>query len=119
LRRSLGDFQLLGDTFALHISRPPWWRRETSLQASWGIINEGYIGQSRTAEPRPQLEPVLQRLPILLVRCIFNGDSVFTLADFTTLLGLALALFGISTSRGGEAGSETNFVRSSCSKQFG
>jgi hypothetical protein len=34
----------------------------------------------------------LQRLPILLVGCIFNGDSVVTLADFTVLLGLALAL---------------------------
>jgi hypothetical protein len=34
----------------------------------------------------------LERLPILLVGCIFNGDGVVTLADFTAFLHLALAL---------------------------
>jgi hypothetical protein len=34
----------------------------------------------------------LERLPILLVGCIFNGDDVFTLADFAALLHFALAL---------------------------
>jgi hypothetical protein len=54
LRRSLGDLQLLGDT--RHIVRPPRRRRETSLQASWWIVDKGDIGQSRTAEPGPQLK---------------------------------------------------------------
>jgi hypothetical protein len=92
LRRSLGDLQLLGDTFASHIERPPRRRGETSLQASRWIVDKGDIGQSRTAEPGPQLKTLLQRLPILLVRRIFNGDSVVTFADFTAFLGLALAL---------------------------
>jgi hypothetical protein len=56
------------------------------------ILDEGHIGQSRTAEPGPQLELLLQCLPVLLVGRIFNGDAVVTLADFTVLLGLALAL---------------------------
>jgi hypothetical protein len=34
----------------------------------------------------------LERLLILLVGCIFNGDGVITLADFMTFLHLALAL---------------------------
>jgi hypothetical protein len=92
LRHSLGDLQFLGDALACHNARPPWRRRETSLQASRWIIDEGNIGQSRTAEPRPQLEPLLKHLPVLLVGRIFNGDGVVTLADFTALLGLGLAL---------------------------
>jgi hypothetical protein len=52
----------------------------------------GTFGQSRTAEPRPQLEPLLQCLPVLLVGRIFNGDGVVTLTDFTALFALALAL---------------------------
>jgi hypothetical protein len=55
-------------------------------------VARGDIGQPRSAEPRPQLKPLLQRLPILLVGGIFNGDGVVTLADFTALFGLALAL---------------------------
>jgi hypothetical protein len=38
------------------------------------------------------LKALLERLPILLVRCIFNGDGVVTIADFTVLLHLALSL---------------------------
>jgi hypothetical protein len=71
------------------------------------------------AEPGLQLEPLLMCLSVLFVGRVFNGDSVVTLADFTVLLALALALLGISTSRGGEDGAETNFVRSSYIKQFG
>jgi hypothetical protein len=59
--------------------------------AGW-IIYKGDIGQPRSAEPGPQLKPLLQRLPIFLVGGIFNGDVVVTLADFTVLFGLALAL---------------------------
>jgi hypothetical protein len=77
------------------------------------------VGQSRLAEPGPQLELLLKRLPVLLVGRLFYGDGVVTLADFIALIALAFALLGISTSRGGEAGSETNFIRSSCIKQFG
>jgi hypothetical protein len=35
---------------------------------------------------------LLQRLPVLLIGRIFNGDGVVTFADFTVFLGLALAL---------------------------
>jgi hypothetical protein len=92
LRRSLGDLQLFGDTFACHIVQPSRRCRETSLQASRWILDEGHIGQSKTAEPRPQLEPLLQRLPVRLDGRILNVDCVVTLADFTVLLGLALSL---------------------------
>jgi hypothetical protein len=67
LGRSLCHLQLLGDSFARHIARPPQRRRETSLQASRQIFNEGDVGQPRSAEPGPQLKPLLQRFPILLV----------------------------------------------------
>jgi hypothetical protein len=39
-------------------------------------------------EPGPLLEPLLKRLPVLLVGRIFNGDGVVTLANFTALLAL-------------------------------
>jgi hypothetical protein len=38
------------------------------------------------------LEPLLKRLPVLLVGGVFYGDGVVTLADFTVLLALDLAL---------------------------
>jgi hypothetical protein len=38
------------------------------------------------------LKPVLERLPIVLVRGIFNGDGVVTLTDFTTFFHFALPL---------------------------
>jgi hypothetical protein len=44
------------------------------------------------------LEPLLEHLPVLLVGRVFYGDGVVTLADFTTLLALALPSYGISTS---------------------
>jgi hypothetical protein len=82
-------------------------------------MNKGNVGQSRTAEPGPQLKMLLQRLIVLLVGHIFNGDGVVTLADFTAFLGLALALFWNIYKSRRRAGSETNFTMSSCSKQFG
>jgi hypothetical protein len=56
------------------------------------ILDERDIGQSRAAEPRPQLEPLLQRLLIFFIRCVFNDDSVVTFTDFVALLSLALPL---------------------------
>jgi hypothetical protein len=44
------------------------------------------------AEPGPQLKTLLQRLPVLLVGRIFNGDIVITFTDFTALLGPTLVL---------------------------
>jgi hypothetical protein len=63
-----------------------------SLQVSQRIFDKRDVGQPRPAEPGPQLKPLLKRLPVLLVRCVFYGDGVVTLADFTALLALALAL---------------------------
>jgi hypothetical protein len=67
LRRSLSDLQLLGDALACHIARPPRRRRQTSLQSSRRIVDERNIGQSRAAEPRPQLEPLLKRFFIFFI----------------------------------------------------
>jgi hypothetical protein len=92
LGRSLRHLQLLGDTFARHIARLPRRRRETSFQASRWILNEGNIGQPRSAEPGPQLKSLLKCFPIILILCIFKGDGVVTFADFTAFFGLALAL---------------------------
>jgi hypothetical protein len=92
LRCSLGDFQLFSNALACHIARPSRRRRQTSLQASRRIIDEGHVGQSRVAEPGPQLEPLLERLLVLLVGCIFNDNDVVTFVDFASLLGLAFPL---------------------------
>jgi hypothetical protein len=90
LGRSLCHFQLFGDTFACHIPWPPRRCRETSLQTSRWILNEGDIGQPRSAELGPQLNPLLQRLPVFFVGRIFNGDGVVTFADFAAFFTLAL-----------------------------
>jgi hypothetical protein len=52
----------------------------------------GDVGQPRSAEPGPQLKPLLQRLPILLVGHIFYSDGVVTFSDFMAFFDLALAL---------------------------
>jgi hypothetical protein len=71
--------------------------------------------QSRAAEPGTQLKPLLERLPILVVGGVFNGDSVVTLTDFTVLLRFAFPLLWyIFKSCGGGGGSETYLVTSSC-----
>jgi hypothetical protein len=36
----LCDLKLLGHALAVHVARLPWRRRQTSLQASWRILNE-------------------------------------------------------------------------------
>jgi hypothetical protein len=47
--------------------------------------------QARTAEPRPQLEAVLQcLLVIVLIGHVFNNNCVVSLANFAQLLGLGL-----------------------------
>jgi hypothetical protein len=119
LRRSLGDFQLFGNALACHVARPPRRRRQTSLQASRWILDEGHVGQSRAAEPGPQLEPLLKRLLVFLVGCIFDDDGVITFADFAALLSLAFPFLRDIYKSGGEAGSETNFTISSCNIQLG
>jgi hypothetical protein len=45
--------------------------------------------QARAAEPRPQLEAVLQRL----IGRVFNDNCVVSLANFVPLLGLGLPFF--------------------------
>jgi hypothetical protein len=50
--------------------------------------------QARTAEPRPQLEAILERLFIvLLIERVFNDNRVVSLANFALLLGLGLPFF--------------------------
>jgi hypothetical protein len=49
--------------------------------------------QARTAEPRPQLEAVLQRLlVVVLFGRVLHDNSVVSFADLTPLLGLGLLL---------------------------
>jgi hypothetical protein len=49
------------------------------------------VRQARTAEPRPQLEAVLQRLlVVLLIGRVFNDNYVVSLANFAPLRGLGL-----------------------------
>jgi hypothetical protein len=50
--------------------------------------------QARAAEPRPQLEAVLQRLfVVVLIGRVFNDNCVVSLANFVPLLGLGLPFF--------------------------
>jgi hypothetical protein len=90
-----------------------------SFQTSRRILDERDIGQSRAAESRPQLEPLLKRFLVIFIRCVFYDNSVIPFTDFAALFGLAFPLLRDSTSRGGEAGSETNFTTSSCNKHIG
>jgi hypothetical protein len=46
----LRDLKLLGHALAGHVAQLPWRRRKISLQASWRILNERNVGQSRAAE---------------------------------------------------------------------
>jgi hypothetical protein len=85
-----------------HIVQPPRRCGEASLQTSRPLDDEGNIGQSRATETGPQLKPLLERLTILVVRSVFNGDGVVTLADFAVLLQFALPLLGTSSCRGGK-----------------
>jgi hypothetical protein len=112
LRRGLSNLQLLDHALACHVAQPPRRHRQTSLQTSRRILDERDIGQSRAAEPRPQLEPLLKRLLVIFIRCVFNDDSVVTFA-------LPFPSSRISTSRGGEASLETNFTMSSYNKHIG
>jgi hypothetical protein len=77
-------------------------------------VDEEHVGQSRAAEPGPQLEPLLKHLLVLLIECIFDDDGVVTFADFAALLGLAFPLLRDIYKSGRQAGSETNFTMSSC-----
>jgi hypothetical protein len=82
------------------------------------LTMRGDIRQSRTAEPGPQLKPLLEHFPIILITGIFNGDSVITLADLAAILHFAFPLLWyIIKSRGG-GGSETYLVTSSCRQQL-
>jgi hypothetical protein len=55
-------------------------------------VDEGDVGQSRTAEPGPQREPLLKRILVFLVGRVFDDDGVITFADFAALLDLASPL---------------------------
>jgi hypothetical protein len=46
----LRDLKLLGHVLAGHVAWLPCRRRQTSLQASWRIVDERDVGQSRAAE---------------------------------------------------------------------
>jgi hypothetical protein len=55
-------------------------------------LDERDIGQSRAAESRPQLEPLLKHFLVIFIRCVFDDNSVVPLANFAAFLGLALPL---------------------------
>jgi hypothetical protein len=55
-------------------------------------LDERNIGQSRAAESRPQLEPLLRRFLVIFIRCVFDDHSVVTFGDFAALFGFALPL---------------------------
>jgi hypothetical protein len=55
-------------------------------------VDEGDIGQSRAAEPRLHLEPLLKRLLVFLIRRVLDDDGVVTFTDFAALLGFAFPL---------------------------
>jgi hypothetical protein len=55
-------------------------------------LDERDVGQSTAAESRPQLKPLLKRFLVILIRCVFNDNSVVPFADFVMLFGLALPL---------------------------
>jgi hypothetical protein len=82
-------------------------------------MDEGDIGQSRAAEPGPQLESLLKHLLVFLVGRVFDDDGVIIFAYFAMLLGLAFALLQDIYKSRGEPGSETNFTISSCNTQLG
>jgi hypothetical protein len=67
LRRSLSNLLLLGHALACHVAWPPRRRMQTILQASWRILDERDIRQSRAAESRPQLEPLLKRFLVIFI----------------------------------------------------
>jgi hypothetical protein len=46
----LHDLKLLGHVLAGHVAQLPWWRRQTSIQASRRILDERNVGQPRAAE---------------------------------------------------------------------
>jgi hypothetical protein len=46
------------------------------------------------------MKPLLQRLPILLVRHILNGDRIVTFADFAAFFALALLWYIYKPRRG-------------------
>jgi hypothetical protein len=50
LGRGLRDLKLFGHELAGHVARLLWRHGQTSLQASWWILNERDVGQSRAAE---------------------------------------------------------------------
>jgi hypothetical protein len=55
-------------------------------------VDVGDVGQSRAAEPGPQLETLLKRLLVFLIGRVFDDDGFITFADFAALLGLAFPL---------------------------
>jgi hypothetical protein len=55
-------------------------------------LDERDISQTRAAEARPKLEPLLKRFLVIFIRCVFNDNSVVPFADFAALFGFALPL---------------------------
>jgi hypothetical protein len=71
--------------------------------------------QSRVAEPRSQLEALLERLLIVvLLRRGFDDNCVVSFTNFVPLLGLGPPFLWDLDELRSEAGSETNFAKSSC-----
>jgi hypothetical protein len=57
------------------------------------------VRQARTAEPRPQLKAVLQRLlVVILIGRVLHDNGVVSFADLPRSLALVFPSSGISTS---------------------
>jgi hypothetical protein len=60
----------------------------------------------------------LERLPILVVRGVFNGDGVVTLANFAALLHFAFPLLWYIFKSWGGGGLKVYLATSSCRQQL-
>jgi hypothetical protein len=82
-------------------------------------LDERDVGQSRAAESRPQLEPLLNRFLVIFIRCVFDDNSVVSFANFTALLGFALPLLWDFDKSRRRSWLGHNFTMTSCKRHIG
>jgi hypothetical protein len=97
LGRSLRDLQLLVHVLAGHVARLSRRRGQARLEASWLILNERYVRQSRAAKPLPQLEALLERLLIVVLLRV-SSMTIVSSPSPTSRRSLALVFPSSGTS---------------------